>query len=103
MGRPVAVTPQGEATEEVLCRRYRQLELRLCVPAVDLLDKVSTRGPVVTAEGERIQAIGEQLRRDAAKVVDPAERLELAEHAYLSVFSRLPWEGGGPPGTEVTN
>ena len=71
--RPTAL-PDGDAS--VLRRRFRQLELRLALG------------------GERTRAAAELLRRDAAKVDGPVERLALAERIYLGLFPHLPQEYG---------
>lgn len=88
MGRRSATPENPEhADEEALRRRYRQLRDGLCVLALD-----PALHPDAEREGKRIEAIGARLERDAAKLSDPAERLALAERAYLSVFRKLPRE-----------
>lgn len=80
MGRRVeSPSPSsGPGAADVLRARFRALDNGL-LPATD--------DPEAAA---RLDAIREQLLRDAAKLDDPAERLAIAETAYLSVFQTLP-------------
>lgn len=80
---PTLEPDRDAVTQEVCARRYRQLEVRLACACGDIPEAA-----------ESVRAVGERLRRDAAKLDDPAERLAMAETAYLSVFKRLPWSSG---------
>ena len=72
MARRIPVPEADRVDDERARRRFRSLGLRLRLAG---------------GEAERV---GLQLRRDVAGVDDPADRLALAEAAYLSVFQALP-------------
>lgn len=92
MGRRAPTPDPHLADDAVLRRRYRQLESRL----------VCAQGDIPEA-AEAVQAVGERLRREVEGIADPAERLALAERAYLTVFKRLPWAANSTPTSTPNN